>query len=298
MIDAPYANYWRSAAPGQTGLYGKARFAVRGVLISFYAQINRSLGDRFLRCLYCHYVFDDQKKDFDRILARLNKIGNFVTTDTLISMLSGETKIDGRYFHLSFDDGFQNNFTNALPLLRKHKIPAIFFVPSSLIAADYDTTADFCLNRTNYRSVIKMMSWEDIRKIKECGYEIGSHTRTHARLSRLEMDVNALEGEILGSKREIEAQLQAECHYISWPYGTPTDIGDSALEFIRNSGYRACFGAFRGSIRPKETDAFFIPRHHFEPQWPVRHIEFFARGNMEKRIENHNSNHHAARAGI
>jgi peptidoglycan/xylan/chitin deacetylase (PgdA/CDA1 family) len=281
MSEKKYATRWKQAAPMPTGIVGKARSALRHVTLSTLSLANRSLDESFLRCLYCHTVFDDQIQEFERLLLELKRTGTFVDTDTCVQMLSGEKTIDNRYYHLSFDDGFRNNFVNALPILRKHDIPCIFFVPSSLIDASWDSTKVFCRQTTRYRDVIEMMKWEDLAQVILSGYEVGSHTRTHARFSAISHDCTLLQDEILGSKQELEMHLGVPCKYISWPYGRITDADAVSLEVAKSSGYQACFGAFRGSVIPAATDIFRIPRHHFEVQWPVSHIKYFARGNME-----------------
>jgi peptidoglycan/xylan/chitin deacetylase (PgdA/CDA1 family) len=250
-------------------------------MLSTLGRLKRGMADRFVRCLYCHYVFDDQVADFERIILWLKSVGTFVDSAALIDMLTGVRPVDGRYFHLSFDDGFRNNFTNALPILRKHAVPAMFFVPSGLIGADWDRTRDYCLNVTHYRAVIEMMGWNDLEAILDAGYEVGSHTRTHARFSAISSDREHLEDEIRGSKHDLESRLRYRCRFISWPYGRVTDADNSSVDFTREAGYEACFGAFRGTVRPGTTDPYRIPRHHFEPQWPMAHVEYFARGNRE-----------------
>jgi peptidoglycan/xylan/chitin deacetylase (PgdA/CDA1 family) len=219
--------------------------------------------------------------DFERIIVRLKEMGEFVRTDELISMLSGERPVDGRYFHLSFDDGFRNNYTNAVPILKKHEVPAIFFVPSGFIGADWERTRAYCLDVANYGSVVETLRWDDLKEMLDAGYEIGSHTRTHCRFTAISDDPARLEKEILGSKEELEAGLGYRCRYISWPYGRATDADAASVRFTKTAGYDACFGAFRGSIVVGQTDRYRIPRHHFESQWPLSHVEYFARGNRE-----------------
>lgn len=136
MIQNNYATQWQQAAPIPSGVSAKARAFLRHAVLSFSSVVDKRQGDAYLRCLFCHNVFDDQKDAFDKLLLKLQKIGRFVDTEDCINMLNGNREIDKRYFHLSFDDGFRNNFTNAFPILIKHNVPAIFYVPSSLIGAD------------------------------------------------------------------------------------------------------------------------------------------------------------------
>lgn len=281
MNSQQYATQWRDAVSRPDGLVGRARAMMRGAALTLAGSLNRSIDDRFLRCLYCHYVFDDQIRDFERLILKLKSIGDFVDTKTCVDMAKGEQAIAGRYFHLSFDDGFRNNLTNALPILKEHGVPAIFFVPSALIESSFAQARHYCLVKTEYRTTIELLSWDDLGKIRAAGFDVGSHSRTHVRLSDVSRTPSLLEDEILGSKQDIEQRLDCECGYISWPYGRLTDTDQAALDVVRAAGYDACFGAFRGTIAAGRTDLFRIPRHHFEVQWPLAHVEYFARGNME-----------------
>ena len=279
MMD--FATRWIDALPRYAGVKARARSALRSAAINVMSLVPKEQPSVFLRGLYCHYVFDDQRSDFERIIRGLLQIGRFVDTSTCVAMLEGRQRIDGRYFHLSFDDGFRNVFTNAVPILSDLGVPAIVFVPSAIIDADWQTTQQFCLQTARYAAVIEMMRWDDLRQMVSSGLEVGSHTRTHARLADISNDPSRLEYELAGSKRDIERALGGPCRYIAWPFGTRSDVDDASLRKVVEVGYEACFGAFRGSVVPGRTDRFRIPRHQFEAQWPLRHIRYFAAGNME-----------------
>ena len=282
VVTGRYASVWRAADPDPGNPASRLKGLVRSGVLRTLAYTARPAAPSFLRCLYCHYVFDDQREQFERIIVQLKRLGTFVDTATCVAMLDGERPVDGRYFHLSFDDGFLNNFTNALPILKAQGVPALFFVPSALIGADWHTARDFALSKTIFRGVVEMASWQDLENAVAQGYEIGSHTRTHARLSEISANPAVLEDEIAGSRREIEARLGMACKYISWPFGTRTDADPASLAAVERAGYEACFGAYRGSVQSGVTDRYSIPRHHFEANWPLQHVLYFAQGNQER----------------
>jgi peptidoglycan/xylan/chitin deacetylase (PgdA/CDA1 family) len=67
----------------------------------------------------------------DRTLSYLREQGvEFVTLAELSERLSGRRPSGRRMVALTFDDGYRDNLTLALPILRKHQIPATIFVPS------------------------------------------------------------------------------------------------------------------------------------------------------------------------
>jgi peptidoglycan/xylan/chitin deacetylase (PgdA/CDA1 family) len=277
-----YATQWSQATPNlPMGVTGHARSVLRSAVLSVSSAAHTSIGDSFLRCLYCHLVFDDQVARFDQLIGQLTRIGQFVDTDTCVDMLSAKKPIDGRYFHLSFDDGFRNNFTNALPILRRHKVPAMFFVPTALVGAPWQVARSYCLERTLLNGVVELLTWDDLKGMRDAGYDIGSHTQTHARFADISGNAALLQEELLGSKGDLEARLGMECRYISWPYGRLSDADAVSLKMTQRAGYSACFGAFRGTVVPGVTDPFSIPRHYFEVHWPLSHVRYFARGNME-----------------
>ena len=242
-----------------------------------------SLGDRLVpgddrtgvRCLYGHYVFDQHRDQFRHHIEMLQSIGRFIDFEHLLDILSGSRPVDGRYFHLSFDDGFRNVVQNALPFLERRDIPATLFVPTDLAGASRQRAAEFARNE-GYDEPVPFADWDQLRSAASRGFEIGAHTLSHARLS--DLSGSDLRREIVESKQRIDEEIGRPCRVFSWPYGTDRDINNRALQIIKEAGFEACFSAIRGPVTPGSTDPFRIPREHFEADWPASHVRFFARG--------------------
>jgi len=281
VIDDNFVNKSYHAIRSESGILNIGRKFFRNSLLSLFSLLNKKLEDKFLRCLYLHHVFDDQIEKFEQLFLNLKELGHFIDTDTMMEMLEGKKEIDGRYFHLSFDDGFKNNFTNAVPILSKYEIPCIFFVPTDFIGASWEKTKYYCIETTRHANVIEMLTWEELRDMTSLGFEIGSHTRSHTQLSSISHDEDLLKNELLFSKEEIEKKIQIECKYIAWPFGRHNDIDAASLSMIQTVGYNACFGAFRGTVFQKMTNTFEIPRHEMDLQLSFLQNEYFAKGNME-----------------
>jgi len=259
------------------------RSFLRSSLLSGLGSLSRKDPTPFLRCVFCHYVFDDQVALFEQQILALKRMGSFVDTETCLDMVEGRRAIDGSYFHLSFDDGFKNIVSHAAPLLKKHKVPALFFVPTSFIGAAYEKVADYCVRIAAYKNPIEMCSWDDLKRAMEMGFTIGSHTRTHARFADVSGVPEQLKDELSGSKEDIERHLGVACSAISWPFGRLSDADEVSVNAAKEAGYRACFGAFRGAVRTGGCDPHMIPRHHFEAQWPTSHLRYFVSGHKEAR---------------
>lgn len=245
------------------------------------AGLTRPLRDAaFVRCLYLHYVYDDQARAFRRVLERLRGIGRFITTDELLELISGRRPLDGRFFHLSIDDGFDNVHRNAFPALRELGVPAITFLPSRLVGSDDETLRRHWWMR-HVRAATRLMTWDQVREMADAGYEFGSHTATHARLSHISSDPGRLQEEVSGSKREIERRVGRPCRFFAWPFGTARDVDDAGRAAIVEAGFAACFSAIRGRVEPRRTSLMSIPRHHFEPEDPWWTVRYFAIGGGE-----------------
>jgi len=266
------------------GLKARIRKTLRDSYLDIFDRISApSHQGSFLRCIYGHYVFDDQRAAFEAHIKMFCNLGEFVTTQDMVSMATGETPIDGRYFHLSYDDGLECLYRNAVPVLEQNDIPAIVFVNSAVSGPETNSeTYRAWQKATNYRQPLRIMDWN---MLKQSGLEVGAHTRNHQRLSDISSDPSLLRDEIAGCKQDIEAALHKKCRYFAWPYGTLNDVDEVSVNMIRDVGYEAAFGVYRLAIKPDVINHFMLPRHHFEPQWPPRQVSYFARGGMEKQMD-------------
>jgi peptidoglycan/xylan/chitin deacetylase (PgdA/CDA1 family) len=268
-----------SEACGVRSFGGRARGLARHTALSVLAPFSRPAKTPVLRLLYCHHVFDDERAGFAAALDYLMSIGDFLNTKDVLRVVSGERRLTRHAFHMSFDDGLKNIVTNALPILRERAIPAIMFVATEVTT---DPARFPHLQRfQDTAPAFEHATWADLELARAQGFEVGSHTATHARLSEISGSEQRLEDEIAGSKHMLQRMLGTS-DYIAWPYGTRADVDDRAIAMIEKAGYEACFGAFRGQIVHAVTDRFRIPRHHFEPHWPLSHIRYFALGAGER----------------
>jgi|GEM_PF-1720874 len=104
-----------------------------------YALLNRTPKTisraKGLRILVYHGICDDQPWRFNsRYLSgaqfeeHLKLISRFYHPVSLKDVVGGNLPVDKLNVLLTFDDGLKNNFSHAFPLLKKYKIPAVFFV--------------------------------------------------------------------------------------------------------------------------------------------------------------------------
>lgn len=137
---------------------------------------------------------------------------------------------------VTFDDAFASVYEQAYPILAALGLPATVFAPTSFMSERQPLQwngIDHWLQTTSARELCGM-SWEDLGRLYEAGWEVGSHTRTHPRLTSL--DDGAMREELAESRREIAANLSAACETVAYPYG---DVDERVADAAQSAGYLA-----------------------------------------------------------
>lgn len=142
----------------------------------------------------------------------------------------------GKVVGITFDDGYQNNLHNALPALKKYGFTATCYAVSSLIGG----TNEWDKGKVAEKRLMNKDEWFTWLR---SGMEVGSHTQTHADLTKL--SDNASMQEIRDSKLKLEETLNTQVTHFCYPYGrfTPEHI-----EMVRIAGYTSATTTRRGRV--------------------------------------------------
>lgn len=187
-----------------------------------------------------------------------------ITMRDLVNKLENGTPLD-RNLVITFDDGYQDNFESAAPILKSIGLPATFFVTSQFIGTDEVPWWDA-------KRGVKhpWMTWDEVRRLHAEGFEIGAHTRTHVNLA--EVRGSEAREEIFGSRNDMEEKLGAPVDLFAYPYGKENDISEESRMMIKTAGFRCCCSCF-GGLNTAGTDPYNLRRiplsswytsvHHF-----------------------------------
>lgn len=141
-----------------------------------------------------------------------------------------------RVFAVTFDDAPLSVFRHAAPVLAELGVPATVFVATSYTTeqrlAAWDGISRWL--GSEHEEELRCMTWDQLGELADAGWEVGSHTRTHPRLSTL--DAAAIAEELAGSRRECEESLGRPCLSLAYPYGEAVPL---AAEQARAAGYVA-----------------------------------------------------------
>jgi peptidoglycan/xylan/chitin deacetylase (PgdA/CDA1 family) len=94
------------------------------------------------------------------------------------------------------------------------------------------------------------MSWAELEQLRDAGWEIASHTRSHPRLPQL--DDEALAEELTGSRALLRELLGEAGRTLAYPYG---DEDGRVRRAARAAGYEAAAG-----LRPGPPSRWCWPR--------------------------------------
>jgi peptidoglycan/xylan/chitin deacetylase (PgdA/CDA1 family) len=141
----------------------------------------------------------------------------------------------GRIVAITFDDAFRSVLELAFPTLERLGMTATVFAPTAFVGTErpvaWPGIEDWL--DSPYSSELLPLSWEELRQLSDAGWEIGSHSHTHPRLTQL--DDTELERELHDSKEECERQLGLPCTSIAYPFG---DIDERVVSAAALNGYR------------------------------------------------------------
>ncbi|MBL6948695.1 MAG: polysaccharide deacetylase family protein [Rhodospirillales bacterium] len=265
---------YRDFAAGQSVL-ARTRELARDAAIRTLAAGRSPEKETGIRFPYYHHVFDDERDGFARQLNYMASLGDFISMDDAVAMLTGGEPIDGRYFCITFDDGFKNWATNAVPVLLDAGAMAAFFVVTGFIGTSVEDDRDALLGFYEQGDVLmEFLDWDDCRLMAEAGMTIGSHTINHVHL--LALDDGAAEAELKGSKERIEAELGRPCDHFCCPFGR--EGIDYAVprhpEMAERAGYKSFLTGRRGAMG-RGGSPYRIRRDHLLAGWGDYQLKYF-----------------------
>lgn len=258
-----------------TTLHERLRGLARDCAIFALSHLRAETGgSNWIRFPYYHHVFDDERADFARQLRWFRDRGDIISIDDAVACLESTDPIDGRYFCLTFDDGYRNCITNAVPILVDHGATSAFFVATRYIGASIERDRVLVATLKGGAGYAEYLDWDECRRMVAAGMTIGSHSVSHEQLSSLtEAEV---EREMQDSKVEIERELGMPCDHFCCPSGRPgLDFRQEREPAIaQRLGYRSFFTTRRGRNREKPSP-MQVTRDHMLAGWETSQLRYF-----------------------
>jgi peptidoglycan/xylan/chitin deacetylase (PgdA/CDA1 family) len=199
--------------------------------------------------LMYHYIRTvDAKKDplgfrlsvtsaeFEAQLVSLSREGyQSLTMDQVAAGIGGAKTVA-----LTFDDGYEDFYTTAWPLLKKYGFTATIYIISGKIDGNY-------------------MTWDQIRELQKAGIQIGAHTVDHVDLSKATPASQAFQ--IDTSKQTIEEQIGVPVNAFCYPSGKFNPL---TIQLTRTARYSNATTTEPGSVHVGD-DPFTLHRVRINP---------------------------------
>ncbi|NTW03154.1 MAG: polysaccharide deacetylase family protein [Oscillochloris sp.] len=159
---------------------------------------------------------------------------NTIQISALAACIRGEAPCPARAVAITFDDGYRDAYSAALPVLQQYGATATFYIVSGFVGHE------------------AYMGWDEIRALYYAGMEIGAHSISHIDLTTLSHDENA--DQIARSGAEIAAQIGQPVRSFCYPAGQFTpDIA----QITRDAGYTSATTTIQEGA---QDDLYALPR--------------------------------------
>lgn len=154
-------------------------------------------------------------KNFDAQMNFLAERGfRTITMAQLVAHLRDRQPLPSKPIIISFDDGWEEQYAVAFPILKKYGQSGTFFV------------------YTNPLDRKQFLSWKQIEEMAAAGMDFQAHSLTHPHLRALAPDVAYRE--IAESKAIIEKRLGKPVVAFSYPFG---EYNDAVIQMVKRAGF-------------------------------------------------------------
>ncbi len=143
---------------------------------------------------------------------------------------------------LTFDDGYEDNYTHLFPLLKEFGYTAVIFLVTGFSKNEWDIK--------NGEPVHSLLNNAQIKEMNAYGIEFGAHTQKHVDL--LKTIPKAQDKEITECKNDVEKIINKPVISLSYPFG---GVNQSIKEKAKQAGYR--YGIATNTGKQKFSDDLF-----------------------------------------
>ncbi|MFQ6043357.1 MAG: polysaccharide deacetylase family protein [Candidatus Poribacteria bacterium] len=188
-------------------------------------------------------------KTFEKQIQFLAEAGyQSISPELIVSAVNGAAKFPQKPVLITFDDGYENFYHYAYPIMKKYGYTATVFLLTGYIGMMNDWDVKLGWRR------FKHLTPAQIRFLSKEGFCFGSHGVNHLFLTY--QDDSTVRYEIQTSKSILEDFLKKPIYFFAYPYG---DYDCGTVRLLRECGYTAAFSLNPGDVI-KTDNLYFLPR--------------------------------------
>jgi len=196
-----------------------------------------------------YYQINTSPRIFARQMKWLHQAGYRTLSLSQLQAAFEDENVPAKTVVITFDDGYQDFYTDALPSLRRYDFTATVFLATGRISE-----TPTCIEGADY------MTWREVREAHADGIEFGSHTVSHPDLRSL--GPAEIEYELGYSKEKIEDELSAPVKTFAYPFAFPEEDRSFTRfleDLLKTHGFEGGVSTILGRAG-RNDNRFFMPR--------------------------------------
>lgn len=197
-------------------------------------------------------------KSFSEQMKLLSDEGyNVLSIEETLKCLETRTPFPPKAVAITFDDGYQNNYIYALPILVQYGIKSTFYLTTGYIGKDKLFSWIKTVGSKDDLLFRKALNWQEIMEMGNLGMAFGSHSHTHPDFTK--MDRPQINSELVESKRLLKERITSMENSFVVPFGVWGKVSVTVKELLQANGYTGATQGKFGAVTHK-TDRFDLPR--------------------------------------
>ncbi len=142
-----------------------------------------------------------------------------ITIDLMLKAIHEGADLPPRPILITFDDGHLSVFNSAFPIMQKYGFTGIVYIVGTYMGAD------------------GFMSAEQIKKMAQSGWKVGSHSMRHKDLTHLDYEDQVYE--IFESRKRLSEKIDVPVNSFAYPFGFSND---DIFTLVNSAGYTSAMG--------------------------------------------------------
>ena len=174
-----------------------------------------------------------------------------IPIELLIEAIQEGARLPPRPVIITFDDGDISVYESAFPIMKKYGLTGVVYIVGNYMNTDGYMTAD------------------QIKELAAAGWEVGSHSRSHRDLTKLQEPVQRQE--IYHARRKLESATGIQALTFAYPFGI---MSDSVGKQVHTAGFSAAMGLGFTSDQGK-SNLFWLQRRDVRGGYDIKKFAFF-----------------------
>jgi peptidoglycan/xylan/chitin deacetylase (PgdA/CDA1 family) len=171
-----------------------------------------------------------------------------ITLDDLCAARAQQMPLPKRAAIITFDDGYEESVSYAVPLMARHGFTAIFYLVASLVGQP----SKWLLPELGCE--FPLIDWNAARHLEKAGFHCGAHSLSHPHLA--DVSSATCRQELKQSRQILEDELGHEVRHLAYPYGS---YNDNVRQLAAEAGYISACSTRKG-LSGAEDDMLALHR--------------------------------------